>query len=124
MGTNCRSAIATLVERTSCFVVMVPLPDGHKAPGVQTAIVAASCSSAGRGRQNPHVGPRHRACPAPSDRRSVGDQHLLLRAAQPLATRHQREHHRAVIRQYFPKSTDLNNHSADRVAEVAQELTN
>lgn len=32
VGTNCRSAIATLVERISRFLVMVQLPDGHTAP--------------------------------------------------------------------------------------------
>ncbi len=37
---------------------------------------------------------------------------------------HQREHQRAGFASNFPKSTDLNNHSADRVAEVAQELNN
>jgi IS30 family transposase len=41
VGSNCRSAIATLVERKSRFLVMVPLPEGHKAPAVRSAIVAA-----------------------------------------------------------------------------------
>ena len=32
------------------------------------------------------------------------------------------ENTNGLIRQYFPKSTDLNQHSADRIAQVAAEL--
>ena len=123
VGTNCRSAIATLVERTSRFVVMVPLPDGHKAPAVQTAIVAALA-----------------ALPAGAVRTLTWDQgtelaqHRQIAAASGISIyfcephspwqRGTNENTNGLIRQYFPKSTDLNNHSADRVAEVAQELNN
>jgi IS30 family transposase len=39
LGTNCRSAIGTLVERTTRFVLLVHLPDGHSAPAVRDAMI-------------------------------------------------------------------------------------
>jgi hypothetical protein len=43
---------------------------------------------------------------------------LLLRPAQPVAARHEREHQRALA-QYFPKGTDLGMHTADDLSAVA-----
>jgi IS30 family transposase len=121
VGTNCRSAIATLVERTSRFVVMVPLPDGHKAPAVRDALVAAVA-----------------ALPDGAMRTLTWDQgtelaqHREIAAASGISIffcephspwqRGTNENTNGLIRQYFPKGTDLNKHSADRVAEVAREL--
>ena len=121
VGTNCRSAIATLVERTSRFVVMVPLPDGHKAPAVRTAIVAALES-----------------LPDTAIRTLTWDQGTELAQHREIASasgiriffcephspwqRGTNENTNGLIRQYFPKSTDLNKHSPDRIAEVAREL--
>jgi len=87
LGTNCRSAIGTLVERTTRFVLLVHLPDGHSAPAVRDdddpcgqLLARAAASLIG-------LGPRHRARQAP--RHHPGDRpgHLLLRPAQPLAAR-------------------------------------
>ena len=41
LGTNCRSAIATLVERQSRYLLLVGLPDGHRAPAVRDALIDA-----------------------------------------------------------------------------------
>lgn len=121
VGSNCRSAIATLVERTSRYVVMVPLPDGYKAPAVQTAMVAALA-----------------ALPDGAIRTLTWDQgtelaqHREIAAASGISVffcephspwqRGTNENTNGLIRQYFPKGTDLNKHSADRVAAVAREL--
>jgi IS30 family transposase len=40
LGSNCRSAIATLVERQTRFVMLVHLPDGHGAIAVRDALLA------------------------------------------------------------------------------------
>jgi transposase, IS30 family len=39
MGSKNRSAIATLVERTTRFVMLVHLPDGHNAEQVSSALI-------------------------------------------------------------------------------------
>jgi IS30 family transposase len=41
LGTNCRSAIGTLVERSTRFVILVPLLNGHTALEVRDALIAA-----------------------------------------------------------------------------------
>ena len=67
------------------------------------------------------LGPRQRTLPA---RRVQGrDRHpgLLRRPTQPLAARDEREHQR-VLRQYFPKGTDLSRWSADEIEAVAAAL--
>jgi IS30 family transposase len=68
----------------------------------------------------PDLGPRRR------NGQTQGIQHrhrhgrLLLRPRQPLATRIQREH--CLLRQYFPKGTDLNAYGPEDLEHVAQEL--
>ena len=47
---------------------------------------------------------------------------LFLRSSQPMATRHQRERLHGLLRQYFPKGTDLSMHSANEIAAVAAAL--
>ena len=121
VGSNCRSAIATLVERTSRFLVMVPLPDGYKAPAVRDELLAAV-----------------KALPVGAMRTLTWDQgtelaqHREITAASGISIffcephspwqRGTNENTNGLIRQYFPKGTDLNKHSADRIAEVAREL--
>ena len=123
VGSNCRSAIATLVERRSRFLVMVPLPEGHKAPVVREAIVAALESL-------PHNAVRTLTW----DQGTELTQHRELASASGISIffcephspwqRGTNENTNGLIRQYFPKSTDLNQHSAARIAQVARELNN
>ena len=121
VGSNCRSAIVTLVERTSRFLVMVPLPEGHKAPVVRSAIVAALESL-----------PSNAVKTLTWDQGTELAQHREIASASGIDIffcephspwqRGTNENTNGLIRQYFPKSTDLNKHSAGRIAEVAAEL--
>ena len=121
VGSNCRSAIATLVERASRFLVMVPLPHGHKAPAVRAAIVAALESL-----------PNNAVKTLTWDQGTELTQHREIASESGISIffcephspwqRGTNENTNGLIRQYFPKSTDLNQHSANRIAEVAAEL--
>ncbi len=121
VGSNCRSAIATLVERKSRFLVMVPLPEGHKAPVVREAIVAALESL-----------PDNAIKTLTWDQGTELTQHREIASASGISIffcephspwqRGTNENTNGLIRQYFPKSTDLNKHSAGRIAQVAHEL--
>ena len=121
MGTKNRSAIGTLVERTSRYVMLVYLPEGHNAEQVSTALINA-------------VGP----IPAPLRRSLTWDQgsemgchgDLSLATGTPVffcdpASPWQRgsnENTNGLLRQYFPKGADLRSLAADELAAVAAEL--
>ena len=99
MGAGNRSAIGTLVERTTRFLILLPFTEGvathrrcpprdHRRTG----------GVAGRAAANADLGSRQGACAAPADHH--GDRHgrVLLRRALTVAARQQREHERAAAR--------------------------
>ena len=89
------SAVGTLVERHSRYVLLFPLPDGFTAQQMRPALTAAVLRLPQQLRRSltwdqgremaEHTAVHHRL-------RRPG---LFLRPAQPLAARHQREHQRA-----------------------------
>jgi IS30 family transposase len=121
-GAANRSAIGTLVERSSRFTILLHLPGGlHTAEAVRDALVAAMAP-----------------VPAPLRRSLTWDQgkELALHAeiAQALGMpvffceahspwqRPTNENTNGLLRQYFPKGSDLRAHSPQRLAAVAGEL--
>jgi len=53
VGSNCRSAIATLVERQTRYVMLVHLPDDHSATAVRDGLLATSVTPTRRGSEDP-----------------------------------------------------------------------
>ena len=89
------SAVATLVERKSRFVLLVGLPDGHRRrrgrrPRGKDRDAAPTAPTVN------HLGPRQGDGPARALQRRHRRHRLLLRPSQPLAARQQREHQRSV----------------------------
>lgn len=121
IGRGQRSAIGTLVERVSRFVVLVHLPLGHKAPVVRDALIE-----------------RFMTMPSPLRESLTWDQgrELTLHEDITAATgidiffcdphapwqRSTNENTNGLIRHYFPKHTDLSVHSDDDLERVALEL--
>jgi len=121
-GAANRSAIGTLVERSTRFTILLHLPGGlHTAEAVRDALVQAMAG-----------------VPTPLRRSLTWDQgkELALHAeiAQALDMpvffcdphspwqRPTNENTNGLLRQYFPKGSDLRVHSPQRLAAVAGEL--
>jgi IS30 family transposase len=121
LGRDGKSAVGTLVERSSRFVVVFPLPDGRGAEAVRDAIVAA-------------IG----GLPAALRRSLTWDQgielarHTEITIAADLPVyfcdphapwqRGTNENTNGLLRQYLPKGSDLSRHTATKLAAIADEL--
>ena len=121
MGTSNRSAIGTLVERTTRYLVLLHLPNGHGAEHVRDALVDAVS-----------VLPAHVRRSLTWDQGVEMGRHdeFTLATNVPVyfcdrASPWQRgsnENTNGLLRQYFPKSTDLSVHTAECLAAVAVDL--
>jgi transposase, IS30 family len=121
LGANNASAIGTLVERSTRFVMLLHLPGDHTAATVQHALVAKMAD-----------------LPAQLRRTLTWDQgiemtnHLQIAAATDLEIyfcdphspwqRGTNENTNGLLRQYFPKSTDLSRWGPGYLDQVAAEL--
>jgi IS30 family transposase len=120
IGTR-HSAIGTLVERSTRFVLLLYLPGGHDAAAVADAMTAAMVS-----------------LPAQLRRSLAWDQgkemtgHVQIAAQTGLEIyfcdphspwqRGSNENTNGLLRQYFPKGTDLSVHGQEHLQQVAAEL--
>jgi len=121
MGTSNRSAIGTLVERTTRYLVLLHLPNGHGAEHVRDALVDAVSAMPARVRrsltwdQGVEMG-RHDEFTLATDVPVY-----FCDRASPWQ-RGTNENTNGLLRQYFPKGTDLSAHTAQRLAIVAADL--
>jgi transposase, IS30 family len=121
MGASNRSAIVTLVERTTRFVLLVFLPDGHGAVAVRDALATAIATLPEQLRRS-----------LTWDQGSEMHLHHQITLATDLPIyfcdphspwqRGSNENTNGLLRQYFPKGTDLSVHTAEHLAFVAAQL--
>ncbi len=120
-GASNRSAIGTLVDRASRYTILLHLPGRHTAEAVRDALITAFW----------HLPPQLR-------RSLTWDQgkemalHAEITAALGMPVyfcekaspwqRPSNENTNGLLRQYFPKGSDLRVHSGDELAAVAAEL--
>jgi transposase, IS30 family len=121
MGKNNRSAVATLVERTTRFLILLHLPGPHDAIAFQNATVEAMSKLPERLRRS-----------------LTWDQGLEMRNHKQISIaaevpiyfcdphapwqRGTNENTNGLLRQYLPKGTDLSVHSPNDLAAIAAEL--
>lgn len=123
MGAANRTAIVTLVERTTRCTLLGHLPGGdHDAATVRDAVVAAL-----------ETMPPHLRLTLTWDQGKEMARHAEVAAALGVTSvyfcdprspwqRPTNEHTNGMLRAYFPKGTDLSVHTADEVARVQAEL--
>ncbi|WP_425546626.1 IS30 family transposase, partial [Amycolatopsis minnesotensis] len=123
LGAANGSAIGTLVDRTTRFCLLLHLPHGHDAIAVRDAMITAI-----------------RTLPAALtksltwDRGTEMARHAEITLATDLAIyfadphspwqRGTNENTNGLLRQYFPKATNLTQHTPEHLAAVADQLNN
>ncbi|MCP2241705.1 IS30 family transposase [Lentzea aerocolonigenes] len=121
IGKDNASAIGTLVERATRFVVLLHLPDGRTAEHVRDALITAITALPERLRES-----------LTWDQGSEMAQHHEFTIATGMPVyfcdprspwqRGSNENTNGLLRQYFPKGTDLSVHTAEHLNAVAAQL--
>ena len=120
-GTQNKSAIGTIVERTTRYVMLVHLPIDHTAESVRDGLIKTMSTL-----------PAHLRGSLTWDQGSEMAKHKGFTMATDMDVyfcdpaspwqRGSNENTNGLLRQYFPKGTDLNAYSAEDLEYVAQEL--
>jgi transposase, IS30 family len=121
IGTGQRSAIATLVERKFRTTVLVPVPRDHSAQTVGDALIVAFSRLPAELRRTLTWDQGNEMFHHQRIEQHTG---LKIYFADPHSPwqRGSNENTNGLLRQYFPKGTDLNAWSADELNYVAAEL--
>jgi IS30 family transposase len=121
IGEQNRSAIGTLVERCSRFTILLHLPGQHSAEAVRDAIIAAFTLLPPRLRRTLTWDQGKELALHGEITTALGMPVFFCEKASPWQ-RPSNENTNGLLRQYFPKGSDLWVHDADRLAAVAAEL--
>jgi IS30 family transposase/molybdenum-dependent DNA-binding transcriptional regulator ModE len=121
MGAGNQSAIGTLVERSTRYTLLVHLPDGHDAEHVRDQLIDTITAL-----------PEHLRGSLTWDQGAEMARHLQFKMATDMPVyfcdpaspwqRGTNENTNGLLRQYFPKGTDLSVHGPADLEHVAQEL--
>lgn len=121
MGLGNASAIGTLVERATRYVMLVHLPGRHDAVTVRDGLIATITGLPGHLRQSltwdqgVEMARHHEFSAATGMRVYFCDPHSPWQ-------RGSNENTNGLLRQYFPKGSDLSVHTAEDLAAVAAQL--
>jgi IS30 family transposase len=120
-STVSNSAIGTLVERASRFVMLLHLPDAHGADAVAAAMVDAMSDLPRTLRRSLPWDQGHEMTSHPTIAAATGLEIYFCDPHSPWQ-RGTNENTNGLLRQYFPKSTDLSVYQPDYLDHVAAKL--
>jgi transposase, IS30 family len=123
IGKNQASQIGTLVERSTGFVQLLHLPEGRSADVVAEAMTRTIKDLPDTLRRTLTWDQGHEMAAHASISIDAGIDIFFCDPHSPWQ-RGSNENTNGLLRQYFPKGTDLSKHSADYLSEVAAELNN
>jgi len=122
MGAGNRSAIGTLVERTTRFLILLPFTEGvATTEGVRHAITAALAELPAGLRRTLTWDQGKELALHPQITTATGTDVFFCDAHSPWQ-RASNENMNGLLRDYFPKGTDLSVHTAQDVVRIAAEL--
>jgi IS30 family transposase len=121
MGSACKSAIGTLVERSTRFLMLLHLPDGHNAEQVRVAIAEQIMRLPAELRRSLTWDQGKEMADHARFTIDTGVQVYFCDPHSPWQ-RGSNENTNGLLRQYFPKSTDLSTYSRDDLDFVANQL--
>ncbi|WP_425559312.1 IS30 family transposase [Catenulispora yoronensis] len=121
LGRGNRSAIGTLVDRTTRYVVLLHLPDGKSSEHVRDALVHVFADLPPQLARSLTWDQGSEMSRHDEFTRATGIPVYFCNPASPWQ-RGSNENMNGLLRQYFPKGTDLSLYSAEDLAVVAAEL--
>ena len=121
MGPGNRSAIATLVERTTRYLVLVHLPDGPRAEKLRDGL-AEAMNTLPAGLRKSLTWDQGSEMSKHAEITAVTGMPVYICEAHSPWQRGSNEQTNGLLRQYFPKGTDLSQHTQRRLTEVAAAL--
>jgi IS30 family transposase len=120
-GASDKSAIGTLVDRASRFTILVPLPGRHTAEAVRDALIDVMSALPPQLRRSLTWDQGKELALHAEVAATLGMPVYFCDKGSPWQ-RPSNENTNGLLRQYFPKGTDLRAHDADELAAVAAEL--
>ena len=122
MGAGNRSAIGTLVERATRFLILLPFADGvATTEGVRRAITAALAELPG-GLRRTLTWDQGKELALHQQITAATGTHVFFCDAHSPWQRRSNENMNGLLRDYFPKGTDLGVHTVEDVGRIAAEV--
>jgi IS30 family transposase len=123
IGGHQTGAIGTLVERTTRYLKLIHLPDGWKAPQVRNALILQTAGIPAELRKT-LTWDQGRELTLHEDIEALTGFRIFFCDPHSPWQRGTNENTNGLLRQYFPKSTDLSVHTAQDLKDVARQLNN